>query len=67
MVGGLRLPLHTMELAVCHRSCHMYVPQTTLQGGTGCLVAVMDDWLQLLTNATLLKSTKHCHSLFRAL
>jgi len=42
-------------------------PQTTLQDDTGCLVAVMDDWEQLHINATLLKPTKHCHRLFRAL
>jgi len=42
-------------------------PQTTLQGKAGSLVAVMDDGEQPHSYATLLKSPKHCHSLFRAL
>jgi len=42
-------------------------PQITLQGKAGNLVAVMDDGERPDTHATLLKSPKHCHSLFRAL
>jgi len=42
-------------------------PQTTLQGKAGHLIAVMDNWEQFHTNATLLKPTKYCHSLFRTL
>jgi len=41
-------------------------PQTTLQG-KGRLITVMDDWRQFHTNTTLLKPTKHYHSLFRAI
>jgi len=33
----------------------------------GCPITVMDGWEQFHTNATLLKPTKHCHSLIRAL
>jgi len=43
------------------------VLKTKLQGKAGCLIIVMDDWEQLLTNATLLNPVKHHHSLFRAL
>jgi len=42
-------------------------PQTTLQRKEGHLITVMGDWEQLHTNTTLLKSTKHYHSLFRAI
>jgi len=41
--------------------------QTTLQGKVDCLIIVMDDWEQFHANAILLKPTKHCHSLIRAL
>jgi len=41
--------------------------QTTLQAKAGRSITVMDDWEQFHTNATLLKPTKHCHSLIRAL
>jgi len=38
--------------------------QTTLQGKEGRLITVMEDWEQLLTNATLfIKPAKHCHNL----
>jgi len=40
------------------------VPQTTLQGKAGCLIKVMDDWVQLHAIATLLKPAKHYHRLF---
>jgi len=36
-----------------------YGPQTTLQGKAGYLVS-HDNWVQLHTNATLLKPAKHC-------
>jgi len=45
----------------------LHRPQITLQGKTGHLVTIMDNWEQLHTNATLLKPIKLCHSLFRAL
>jgi len=41
--------------------------QTTLQAKAGRPITVMDDWEQFHTNVTLLKPTKHCHSLIRAL
>jgi len=40
--------------------------QTTLQGKVGLPITVMDNWEQPYTNATLLKPTKHCYSVFRA-
>jgi len=41
--------------------------QTTLQGKAGLLITVMDNWEQPHTNATLLKPTKYCYHVFRAL
>jgi len=41
--------------------------QTTLNGKAGCSITVMEDWQQFHPDATLLKPTKHCHSLIRAL
>jgi len=41
--------------------------QTTLQAKAGQPITVMDNWEQFHTNATLLKPTKHCHSLIGVL
>jgi len=39
--------------------------KTILQGKADSMVAVIDEWKQLHTNATLLKPPMHSHSLFR--
>jgi len=65
--GGLggqwaKVTLQTQwDQLLCQRSCL----QTTLQGKAGCLITIMDNWEQFHTNTTLLKPTKHCHSLIR--
>jgi len=64
--GGLRLPFRQNRTS-CVPEELLQGLQTTLQSKAGHLVTVMDDWEQLNTNANLLKPTKHCHSLFRAL
>jgi len=64
--GGLRLPFRHNGTSCCAKGAVNGL-QTTLQGKAGCLITIMDDWEQFHTNATLLKPTKHCHSLIRAL
>jgi len=64
--SGLRLPSDTIgPVAVPTKAINGH--QTTLQGKAGLSITVMDDWEQPHTNATLLKPSKHCYSVFRAL
>jgi len=64
--GGLTLPFRHNGMS-CEPNEPSHGLQTTLQGKVGHLVIIVDDLEQLHTNATLLKPTKHCHGLFRAL
>jgi len=64
--GGLRLPFRHNGTS-CSAKGAVNGFQTTLQGKAGLPITVMDDWEQPHTNATLLKPTKHCYSVFRAL
>jgi len=63
--GGLRLLFRHNGISCCAKGAINGL-QTTLQGKAGRPIMVMDDWEQFHTNATLLKPTKHCHSLIRA-
>jgi len=64
--GGLRLPFRYNGTSCCAKGAVNGL-QITLQGQTGRLITVMDDWEQFHTNANLLKPAKHCHSLIRVL
>jgi len=64
--GGPRLPFRHNGTSRCAKGAASGL-QTTLQGKAGRPIMVMDDWEQFRTNATLLKPTKYCHSLIRAL
>jgi len=66
MGGGLRLPFRHNGTGRCAKGAISGL-QTTLQAKAVQPITVMDDWGQFHTNATLLKSAKHCHSLIRAL
>jgi len=63
---GLKLPSRHIGTS-CVPKEPSHGSQTTLQDKAGHLVTVMDDWKQLDTNATLLYTTKHCHSLFKTM
>jgi len=62
--GGarLRLPFRHKWTSCCAKGAVNGL-QITLQSKAGHLITVMDNWEQFYTNATLLKPTKHCHSL----
>jgi len=64
--GGLRLPFRHNGTSCCAKGAVNGL-QTTLQAKAGRPITVMDDWEQFHINATLLKPTKYCHGLIRAL
>jgi len=64
--GGLRLPFRHNGTSCCAKGAINDL-QTTIQGKTDLPITVMNDWEQPHTNATLLKPTKYCYSVFRAL
>jgi len=63
--GGLRLPLRHNGTS-CYAKRAVNGLQTT-QGKAGFPITVMDNREQPYTNAILLKPSKHCYSVFRAL
>jgi len=66
MGGGLRLSFRHNGTSCCAKGAINGL-QTTSQAKAGRPITIMDDWEQFHTSATLLKLTKHCHSLIRAL
>jgi len=66
MDGGLRLPFRHNGTSCCSKGAVNGL-QTTLQAKASRPITVMDDWERFHTNATLLKPTKHCHSLITAI
>jgi len=66
-VGGrLRLSFRHNGTSCCAKGAVNGL-QTILQGKTGLPITVMYYWEQPHTNATLLKPTKHCYSVFKDL
>jgi len=63
---GLRLPFRHNG-TICCAKWAVIGPQTTLKVKADLLITVIVNWEQTHTNATLLKPTKHCYSVFIAL